>query len=776
MARQKTSSRGLTAALLVVGIILLIPSEVRPQQGKTPKRILVLYWYNKDFPGNATSDQSIQLVLNSAPSGNIEYYAEFLETNRFPGEDQAITLRDYLRRKYAERPIDVIIATADATVEFFRKYRNDIFPNTPLVFTAANSPPAKDCEAGPGMTGVVNHQSYRENVDLIRTLHPNTENVFIVSGSVEHDKRYETPARQELQGYDDAVKITYLTDLSLSELTSTMKSLPKRSIVLYVWQQGIDDNGTLLESSDFMSAVTSSATVPIYGQASWHVGKGAIGGYVRSAESTAMRAAEIALRIANGEHPHEIPIEKSPVVPMFDWRELKRWGISEDAVPAGSIIKFRNVSFWEQYKWYLIGVISVVLLQSMLIAGLIINRTVRKRFERALRESEEQYRGIFETTGVSIWEDDFTEVRALIDQLKEQGVTDLRSYLNEHPSTVVRALELVKIRDVNEQTLRLLGARTKDELISSLLNIVVPESKQLFIEIMIALDEGRQYLETETVVSTIHGELRHMFATITFPDKPDAYDLVLVTLLDITELKTAEEALMNLSGQLIQAREDECARIARELHDDVSQGMALISLGLDQLRRDPPESKAEVREIAQEIMNQTREISTEIHRMSHDLHPSKLDQLGLVTALRSLCKELSAGYGLRIEFTHADVPMTVQKEISICLYRVIQEALNNVIKYSGAKEAFVDLRCTGQNLLLRVEDLGKGFDVESASSKRGLGLLSMRERLRLVGGTVLIESRLLKGTRIEVSVPIASNGAVREGLSQPKSVVATTGD
>jgi PAS domain S-box-containing protein len=775
MVRKESFSRVVTAVLFVAGAILFTPSEARSQQEKAPKRILVLYWYNKDFPGNAVTDQNIQSVLIAQPPGSIEYYSEYLETNRFPGEDQAKTLRDYLERKYAERPLDVIIAGADAPMEFFRKYRNELFANTPIVFTA-QSPPEQELKAWPGMTGIVNHQSYQENVDLALRLHSDTEKVFIVSGSVEHDKRYEIPARQDLQDYESRVKITYLTDLSLSGLTSIMRSLPKHSIVLYVWQQGRDDDGTLLETTDFFSAVSSSATVPIYGQASWHVGKGAVGGYVRSAESTAMRAAEIAVRIANGVPPQEIPVEKSPVVPMFDSRELKRWGIGEESLPAGSIIKFRNVSFLDQYKWYAIGVISVVLLQSMLIAGLVINRSVRKRTERALRESEEQYRGIFETTGVSIWEDDFTEVRRFIDKLVAQGVTDLRSYLNERPAVVEQALELVRICNVNEQTLKLFGARTKDELISSLPKILVPESKQLFMEMIIALHQGKQYLEAETVLCTLQGERRHMFTTITFPDKPAAYDLVLITLVDITERKTAEEALMNLSGQLIQAREDECARIARELHDDVSQNMALISLGLDQLSQDPPQSEAELREIAQEILTQTKELSTEIHRISHDLHPSKLDQLGLVTALRSLCKELSGGYGLKIEFTHRDMPITLQKEISICLYRIVQEALSNVIKYSDTKEAFVDLRCTGEDLLLRVEDLGKGFDVESPHSKKGLGLLSMRERLRLVGGTVSIDSRILEGTRIDVSVPLDWNGAAGERHLQPTGVVVTTGD
>ena len=772
---SRANLNSLIAAFFALASVLLMTSVCRAQENPSPKAILVIYWYNKDFPGNAVFDKSFQSALNSRPAGSIEYYNEYLESNRFPGESQAETLRDYLQRKYAKRRIDVIVVAGDPTFEFIRKYRNDLFPNTPIVFASAQIPPQTAIESGPGMTGMTIHQSYKDNVDLALRLHPDTKHIFVVSGSVEHDKRFEAPAREDLQRFEHRVTIDYLTDLSPAELISRMKSLPAHSIVLYVWQQALDENGKMLETYDFLSLITESASVPVYGQASWQIGRGIVGGYVRSGESSAAKMAEIALRIADGERPQDIAVEPTPVLPMFDSRELTRWGIREELLPQGGIINFRPSSFWTEYKWYAIGATSVVLLQTMLIAGLVLNRTKRKRVENALRESEEQYRSIFQTTGVAIWEEDFTGVKALIDELHAQGVTDLRSYLNDHPAVIRRALELAEIRHINQQTLRLFGAHTREEFLSSLHKIYVPETEQVLVEKMTALVEGRQYLELETVLCTLKGQRRHMFETITFPDKPGAYDRVIVTVLDITERKEADEALMNLSGQLIQAREDECARIARELHDDVSQNVALISLGLDQLSQHPPKSDTELREIAHEIFEQTNELSAEIHRMSHDLHPAKVDQLGLVTALRSLCAELSRGYDVSIEFKHSDVA-TVPKGISICLYRVVQESLNNVIKYSGAGKACVELRRSGQGMQLRIEDWGSGFDVEAATNKKGLGLISMRERLRLVGGTLSIDSKLSRGTRIDVTVPIAKNGSAQEKEQEYKTALATVGD
>src|SRR5689334_20786 len=125
-----------TAAFVIGVVIALLPSAAHARQAITPKRILVLYWYNKDWPAHAAFGQSFQAALQTAPAGNVEYYAESLESNHFPGENQSLLLRDYLRQKYADRSIDVVVAVTDAALDFLLKYRNDLFPNTPIVFIA----------------------------------------------------------------------------------------------------------------------------------------------------------------------------------------------------------------------------------------------------------------------------------------------------------------------------------------------------------------------------------------------------------------------------------------------------------------------------------------------------------------------------------------------------------------------------------------------------------------------------------------------------------------
>ncbi len=226
---------------------------------------------------------------------------------------------------------------------------------------------------------------------------------------------------------------------------------------------------------------------------------------------------------------------------------------------------------------------------------------------------------------------------------------------------------------------------------------------------------------------------------------------------EIAERKWIEGALHDLSARLISAQEEERSRIARELHDDFNQRLALLAVDIERLIDRTSASRDDFDVCLKTLLQRTRELSSDIHRLSHQLHPSILEPLGLVAAIRSYCKELSGQHGIHIEMAIHGVSRALPKNVALCLYRIVQEALRNVIKHSGAESARVELSGTADELALQVSDAGTGFDPESARTRQGLGLLSMRERLRLVSGTISFERNEPTGTRIDVRIPLSDS-------------------
>jgi len=226
---------------------------------------------------------------------------------------------------------------------------------------------------------------------------------------------------------------------------------------------------------------------------------------------------------------------------------------------------------------------------------------------------------------------------------------------------------------------------------------------------------------------------------------------------DITKRKEAEEALSDMTRKLVQAQEQERARIARELHDDINQRLALLTFELEQLKQNP----SEVESRAQELRKQTIDISNDVQALSHDLHSSQLEYLGAVAGMRSWCKQFAERQKMEIEFK-SGVPSVLPFEVGLCLFRVLQEALHNASKHSGVKRVAVQIEEHSNEVHLIVNDSGKGFDVETASQGKGLGLTSMRERVRLVNGTISIESKPMGGTTIHVRVPLESRHAAKQ--------------
>ena len=289
-------------------------------------------------------------------------------------------------------------------------------------------------------------------------------------------------------------------------------------------------------------------------------------------------------------------------------------------------------------------------------------------------------------------------------------------------------------------------------------NLVHPDDRARVIELVDAAMKSGQPIKgewrvlwTDASVHWIAGRWQVFMDASGEPSKMIGVNI------DVTERKRAAEELLEVNRRLIEAQEQERARIGRELHDDVNQRLAMLAIELEQLADNP----SEVRSRAQELRKQTTEISDDVQSLSHELHSSKLEYLGAIGGLKSWCREFGERQGIQIEFKSTEVQTSVAPEVGLCLFRVLQEALHNAAKHSGVKRIEVQLREDSGEIHLVVSDLGRGFDWETAMQGRGLGLASMQERVRLVNGTIEIQSKPMGGTNIHVRVPMESKNSAQ---------------
>jgi PAS domain S-box-containing protein len=339
----------------------------------------------------------------------------------------------------------------------------------------------------------------------------------------------------------------------------------------------------------------------------------------------------------------------------------------------------------------------------------------------------------------------------------DQSEARFQTLLETAPDAMLLVAADGRIVLVNQQAERLFGYR-RDELLGQPVELLVPETlREKYVEHRrrFRSDPRPRPMGGGLLLHGQHKDGSHVPVEVSLsPVETQEGFAVSALIRDITKRKRTEEALRQLSGRLITAEEEGRARLARELHDDVNQRLALLSVELERLGQKPPASAAALRKRVGELLAEMRELSSDVQRMSHRLHPSKLDHLGLVTAVKGLCQEYTERRGIRVRFQAEDVSGTLPRDVSLCLYRLAQEALTNVARHSGADEVEVRLVGSADSIRLQISDSGVGFDPASADEQRGLGLISMRERLRLVNGTMTLDSDPSHGTRIEAAIPL----------------------
>jgi PAS domain S-box-containing protein len=349
--------------------------------------------------------------------------------------------------------------------------------------------------------------------------------------------------------------------------------------------------------------------------------------------------------------------------------------------------------------------------------------TYRREAERAVRVSEERFRLVANAAPVMIW---------------MSGVDKLCTYFNQG-------------------WLEFTGRSLSEELGNGWVEGVHPEDLAPCLGTYEQAFDRRETFQMQYRLRRHDGEYRWVFDHgVPRFDVDGSFAGYIGSCIDITERKLAEEAVAGMSRKLLEAQEQERARIARELHDDISQQLAVLSIEIQQMKEVSPVTNGELRSRMDELEKRTSEISIGVQSLAHELHSSRLEYLGLAPAMKGFCKEFADKHKVKIDFDGESIPRTLPQDISICLFRIMQEGLHNALKHSGVRFFEVKLHGSPTEIRLTVRDSGVGFDHELARDTQGLGLISMKERVRLVKGTISITSRSQSGTEINVSVPLSA--------------------
>ncbi|HEY7185964.1 MAG TPA: PAS domain-containing protein [Vicinamibacterales bacterium] len=697
-------------ALAVVCVCPHPSADAQTKAVQTPKKVLALHLVRRDSP---TFDDTFRAVIGDTFSGKVDYYSEYIDLARLEDDAYHMALRNYLRERYVEGGgVDVVIASGPSVVAFLNRDPT-LFESVPIVFTTRPGLTAR-----PPSTGIVSEIDLAGTLTAALAAQPDTKHVYVVSGVAPFDALYDEILDNQKAAFAGRVTFHTLSGQSISDLEQRVRHLPRDAIV-YFLSLSDDGAGHTFMPLDAVEMIAAAANVPVY---SWHdtaIGLGIVGGRLHSSLSDARATARIVAQVLEGESPQSIPVKTvDSYTYEFDWRQLQRWRINESTLPEGSVIRFREPTALQRYRGYVIGGGLVVAAQMLLIGGLLIQRSRRRRAEDGLRSSEARNKAILHA---------MPDLMFVMDR-------DGR-YVDFHARD--RKLLLVPPETFLGKTTREIMPPPLADRFMNAIEEVYRTQEPVGIEYELQLEELR-YFETR-IVPADHGR-------------------VLSIVRDVTITRRALDLNRVLAGRVIVSQEAERQRIARELHDDLSQKIALLNIDVGQLAHELP--LLEYRSRLQKLSSQAKEIATNLYDLSHELHPSRLQTLGLVESVRLLCDDMSQQYGLTIAFTESHLPEIVDSSVSLCLYRIAQEALHNVAKHSQASEASVRLAREGDDVVLVVADSGIGFD-PLHNDHAGLGLVSMRERVSVLGGDLAIEAARRSGTRVRVSVPLTPS------LAQP---------
>ena len=736
----------LVACLIAVAALFMgaapAPVPAAPPVEAPPKSVLILS-EGPVLPYAAFLREHLITTLRREDPEPLNIYEEMIDRIRFDSDEYRAQLVALYKSKYVGMQAPTVVITiTEPALDFFLSHRQELFPDAALIFGGVDQRAIANRTLGSNSTGVYSRIDVRKTVETALSLHPGTRQVVVVGGTSRLDRGYMAVAREDLRDLKAPVALTYITDKSLADAMKAVAALPRDAIVVLQSFQ-VDGSGVTRTGPEAVAALRSVSNVPIYGMSGNFLGVGIVGGAMFDMTIHGEDLARRTRQVLEGTRADDLAPITSRNTLAFDSRELRRFGIDEARLPVGATVQFRQVGLWQQYRPQIIGVSLLIVLQAALIGTLLLQRKRRRRVESALLDSQNRYSLASAAGAVGIWDWNFETNELFIDSRLKSLLGFDDAEISTRPQDWGSKVHPQDLADSGAAVQACMDGHT---------DIYQVEHRMLHKN-----GSVRWMLSRGSAIRGADGRLRRLVGTK----------------VDITERKIAEESIrenqavlrsshqqiQDLAGLLIASQEVERSRIARELHDDLSQQTAGLSIALSALKRRlgaQPETSDLSGDISL-LQERALGLAEHIRNLSHDLHPSVLQHAGLVAALAAHCSDIQRQYPLIVTFS-AGEDVEVTPELALCLYRVTQEALRNTVTHSGARRAEVRLSRLNGHVELTIEDDGRGFDTaKTAKGSRGLGLVSINERVRLAGGTVSLVTELGKGTRVRVQIPAAAH-------------------
>jgi PAS domain S-box-containing protein len=735
-------------AISMIALLATASSANAADPGRA-KRVLMISTGSRISPGFLAYERNFIDTLRRLAPARVEFYSEYLDIVRFPSKSYQRLFHDFLNEKYADQRPDLLAFNFVGNLVVAEEFLHQLFPGVKVLLAGLTDEEISEGQLGSGVTGIVQRTDLRGTMELILRLQPKTRRIIVIGGTADVDRLTLTRAEAAARSFTDRVKFDFWSDRSMAEVRRDVKTLPSRTAILLT-RMYRDAAGGAFIPPQTAQLIAEVANVPLFVHGAASVGGGAVGGSVTDAPTLGKQTGELASRILFGASSASTPlVVREEGISMFDWRALKRWGISESHLPPGSVVRFRPATMWEQYGWYFPGALIIIAVQTMLIGGLLLHRARRRRAERELRENQQLLELATSANELGLW------VRnAELGDLWANP--SLRSLFGLGPNGTIRFDDL--------------AAR------------IHPDDREPIVSAIRHAQQNGLPFEGEFRVINPEGRDRWVAARGRIMDGQNEHGLRRMgAVFDISERKQAQYELDRHREELAHAgRVSVMGQLASSLAHELNQPLGAILRNAEAaelfLQASPPDLR-EVAAILADIRNDDQRAGEVIDRMRALLKRrepqwSELDLNTLVEEVASLVRPDAERRKVNLALELAPTALPVRGDV-VQLQQVLLNFLLNAMdalndRATEERRISVRTRAADGQAEIAVSDTGRGIAPENLkrlfepffttkANGMGLGLAISQTIIGVHGGRIAAENNRDGGATFRITLPVVGS-------------------